>query len=497
MDKTIAHNIIGSELENIIQELHTHGKFSVEELTRLSDYLNNTGTMLKKHIEDSPNKIYDLIIEDYLKNVEGISKLFPGFSAAIKDGKSGIILETYSGKTSEDGELVDSRTRFDFASITKMFTALEELKLIQEGKFDNKREIKQYKDGKYKLSIPVSELERFTTRLITDRRIDEDITKEEFERRLTTLTIDYDTIYEYNDIPYIILKDLLPTDEEYFEKYYKEEMKLLNTSYEKYGSMTGGSPLDISSPFDKKARNMLKFGYKEPGHAGIFGTSRDLVKVYDGLKSGFISDDKVKELIRRGIPQADAIISNGKEIKLNKAMGVNIKLPDGLKRSEVIPILSENAFTAVGSSGGYSTYDLDNDLTANFLSNVNSRKEAKMLNIDELNLDSSEREKLFDNGTIIKLFNRQFEIFDSNGNPVKEKKDGIIILDSEGREENKKVSYTTITNTFKYMQIYTLLALRLANKVLYKYSQLNDNYYSENELNNSSLGNNTRTVKHL
>lgn len=490
--------VIIEELTKLITELKNNGKASEKEYEALKDYLKNIGIMLHRSKNKTINSVYDYIINDYLRAVKGISMLVPGLATSIKDYNTGITLETYSGKTTDNGNSIDENTRFDYASMTKMFTSIEELKMMESGIFDNKRKIKEFKGGKYNLNIPASSLERFTTSLRTNGRIDVDLTKDEFERRLTGISENKDAVYEYNDIPYIILKDIMPSDDDYFKKYYQDEMNLLNTSYKKFGEMTGGNSLEIDRPYDPKAKNLMKFGYNEPGHAGMFGTSRDLVSLGEKLKAGFLSTESLKELTRKGLPLVTSItLSNGSTRYVNRAMGVYIKHPDGLTHGEVVPVLSDNAFTAEGSSGGYSTYDLQNGFTANILANPYSRKESSILKVDNSAYLLSDNGKLFDDNALIKLYGKQFELLDKNGDPIYQKVDGEVVLDKNGQPKSVTVPYSRITNTLKYAQIYTLIGLRFASNV---YTRLYKEFIDDrlkNELESSSLANNTKKVMHI
>lgn len=490
-------NIIQSELSSLLIELKENGKINDKDYKDLYAYLKKICILLYTNKDNSPNRIFDLIIEDYLKAVKGISILVPGLATSIKDDKSGIILETYSGKTTNYGEVIDEETRFDLASVTKMFTSIEFLKLQELGIIDSKQTIKDLSNGKYDLNFPISELPRFARVLKTNGRIDEDISREEFEKRLHNSYLDENEVFKYSDIPFIILKDLMP-DDDYFKKFYKEEMGLLNTSYERYGKMTGGNYTSIDLPYDPKARNMMKFGYKEPGHAGVFSTSRDLVMLYDNLKSGFLSKESIKNLITKAYKDDVIRLPGGNEININRAMGVYVKHSSGLKHSDVVPILSDEAFSIDGSSGTYTTYDLKNGLTANFLGNPFSRKEDKIIEVDNSEYTLKDTDSpFFDNGTLIKLCGKTLVLLDKKGDPITIVKDGKVVEDKNGNDEKVTISYSNITNTLKTMQIYTLLALRLSNKVLYKKARLESDDYSRKVLDESGLGNNTRMIKKL
>ena len=163
-----------------------------------------------------------------------------------------------------------------------------------------------------------------------------------------------------------------------------------------------------------------------------------------------------------------------------------------------MPYLSKNAFSSVGSSGSYSTFDLDNGLTANFLSNPYSGDKP-------IDVDTSDPKYNFgdviDKDTKLRVMKKRIELYDKNGDPIREyDADDKIKLDKDGNEIIKTIPFVRLTNELKTEQIKTLLGLRLANRILYRVVNELVNEESEiarRKLDDSNLGNNTSVVKHL
>ena len=494
-------NILDEKVEKLLDEkVDESNKKEVDLFAELKVYLRDLKEELKAHKNDQPNAIYDMIIDDYLKTVKGIASIVPGLATSIYDDKTGFSLETYSGVTKDDGEEIDENTRFDFASITKMFTAALVLKLKDNGLFDDTKSIKEISNGLFEnLDIPASQLEKFCVSIRTEGRIDGNISEEIFKDLLFKAKKVEGLEYEYNDILYIILKMLLPTNEDYFSKYFHDEMRLLDISYKKFGKMTGGGTSAIDLPYDPKAKNMMKYGFLEPGHAGLFGTSRDLVKFHKQLR-GFLKDENIKDLITKGINKDKVINDKGKESIVNKAMGVYINIPEGLEKGEVVPYLSKNAFSAVGSSGTYSTYDLDNGLTANFLSNPYSGDKPITVDISDPKYNFGDVLDGYEDAGQLRVMKKKIELYDKNGDPIRKIEDDKIVLDQDGNEVIETIPFVRITNELKIEQIKTLIGLRLANRVLYRVASelANDEAdIARRKLDDSNLGNNTSVVKHL
>ena len=453
--------IITEEEYKLIEELVKNGK--LKEYRYLVDMFDKEKNMLAYMIDESPENIYNKIIEDYLKIVKGISMLVPGLSTGIKDSKSNVSIYIYNGKTKENGVNIDENTRFDIASSTKLFTAIEALKLSEDGKFDLDKLVSDYKNGKYSnLNIPVEQMVKFMYELRTDGRLDErNLSLEEIQRRLSSTNIVKEKTFVYSDIPFIILKDIMPKSDEYFKKYFNEEMNLLETSYDRsFGNLTGGRETELNLINDPKARIMERYKIY-PGHAGIFSTSKDLVKLFEALDKGFLSDESVTKLIT---PASDTpILINGDSSilytkdkdgivtgvkKVNRAFGVYYKHPEGIRINEMADVMGDRSFAITGFTGSWATFDLQNGLTANILANPLSNENEREVVIDNEKITIIDCEKHFENGTRFKIAGKTSKILDDDGNVV-----GTI-------------PFTRITNTLKEAQIYTLLKLRLAKMAL-------------------------------
>ena len=133
----------GKEYANTIGTAYGYIVSKLKLMDRLLDDLKN-------HPEDR-RMVMSLWQDDYLKTVKGISMLVPGLSTGIKDAKSGVSIYTYDGTVGLNNQKIDENTRFDLASVTKLFTTIEALKLVEEGKFSLEKNVSDYKNGKYKM----------------------------------------------------------------------------------------------------------------------------------------------------------------------------------------------------------------------------------------------------------------------------------------------------------------------------------------------------------
>ena len=452
--------IIKREVFNIISELKAnralHGYMADQSLGDIARELEETAKQLATMY---PDEVMMKIRKDYFEAVSAEALLSPGIATVIEDSKDRIYLARYEGNVGDDtGTLVSKDTRFDYASITKLFTVLEALKLNQDGLFDINQIISEIDKSPYNmLHVTVADILRFQYELQTPKRIDEpDITTAQFYRRLLRPKIGPNK-YVYSDIPYIIVKTLMPNSRKFFTDYY-DELGLLSVGYDINGTITGG--YDFEAVADEKARQMMRLGI-QPGHAGLFGTADDLIKVFDALNKGFLSEESLQMLLSPGTtdkytPRYD---QDGRQIGLKpivRGMGVYIEHPDGLKVGEVIPGLSKKAFAITGFTGGYASYDLQNGLSSVILANplTIAATGAKVL---ANKVPAGNRYLLSKDGT---PFEAGTTII---SNYVDHKKNVNIIAPDGTPLENR--AYTNIMNNLKIQQLYTLLKLRLTKRV--------------------------------
>lgn len=467
MEKTEYLGIITEEEYKLINELIQNGK--LQEYRYLVEMFEKEKGELASMMDKAPEEVYDAIIDDYLKTVKGISMLAPGLSTGIKDAKSGVSIYTYDGKTFENGQNVDENTRFDLASSTKLFTTLEALKLAEEGKFDLDKLVSEYKNGKYaNLDIPVEKMAKFYYDLRTDGRLDErdgELSFEELQRRLSSTTIDKDKTFVYSDIPFIVLKDIMPDADGYFKKYFNEEMKLLQTSYDRsFGVLTGMR--ESKTVNDPKARVMERYNLN-PGHAGIFSTSKDLVKLFEKLNNGFLSDESITKMITPAFDTPILLNPDGTIMykknrdgytsgiqNVNRGMAVYYKHPEGIRVNEMAAAMGNKSFSIAGFTGTWAAFDLQNGLTANILANPLSDEKGKNIIIDNEKFSIVDCGRHFEDGTKFRVAGKTSKVLDGEGNVV------------------GSVPFTRITNTLKEAQIYTLLKLRLAKNVLIRKAEI-------------------------
>lgn len=237
----------------------------------------------------------ETILADYLNKIKPLHSI-PGVSLGIKDGKLNEELIIYNGyvDSNETSKKIDKDTRFDIASITKLFTALQMLKMYEQDLFDIYKPVNSYIDIET-LDMDVVSLASFNHKLVTNGRIDEDLPLQEIKRRIKKLKVAQKDTFVYSDIPYILLGYSIPNRLEYFRQIFNEDLSLI-TAYTCNGNPTGGSYRHLNEVHDPKAKILEKYGFF-PAHAGLYSTSEDLLKLFNKMHDSFLNNSSIDILL--------------------------------------------------------------------------------------------------------------------------------------------------------------------------------------------------------
>ena len=324
----------------------------------------------------SEEEILSICTHDMKETADKFIKeqLSPGIVASFKVNDD-ITVYLCRGVTNLKNETVKinhpmtETTKVDLASITKLFTGLQYLKEAEEGKVDLSKKVSDYNNEFKNIDVPVEELLTFNHNIQTNGRLDQ-VAKNEEEaiKLLKESTIKESNTHLYSDIPYMILALMNSSFKEEFNKYFHEDLGLENTTYEIHeGDITTGGPYNhLNIVHDPKAR-LVSYA----GHAGIFSTSEDLIKLYDALRNGWLNEESLKRIIT---PTLDSkymtedtmwlldengekrLDGRGNPIPITRGMEYRHH-PLGYARSEVAPSQSDRAFACSGFTGGHLSID--------------------------------------------------------------------------------------------------------------------------------------------
>ncbi len=290
----------------------------------------------------------------------------------------------FNGKVIPNIKLMEEDTIFDLASVTKLFTSISILKLVEDGTINMKDSIVEYAPQFKNLSnVTIFDLLSFNVPLRTSKRIDNAASKEEAEEILFDIAVDKENnnLNPYTDMGAMVLKYVIESAsglsyDDYLKKNVIDKLELHDTHTvvpdskiarvastnlgvhvleEGNFKMDYGSPLGIVN--DPKARILGQMDGNLSGHAGLFSSVKDMAALGKALAAGdILSEDSLKELAknRTGRP-----IEGGKPVQY---LGYLAYLKNFDKNSsDVYHALGGPSFTSSGRTGTQITVDPVNE----------------------------------------------------------------------------------------------------------------------------------------
>ncbi len=319
--------------------------------------------------------IEKLSVEYYQLSEQIVGKLSPGLASSIRTDK-GLQTEVYGGFISDDSSTkIDENTRFDLASISKLFFIIavmeEQKKYQEERKIDIYKTIAGCNSTYANLKVRIVDALRFDYELKTTMRIDEKTqsgefthTTEEIINSILPLTEIEKKEFTYSDIPHIIISQMFPY-KQIFNALFIQQLGMKQTGFNPDADVitTGGNITNLHLVHDSKCQTLGGFS----GHAGVFSTATDLLKLQKLI--GWLinyNPELYNEIIRKR--------SLDEHNKGNKMGMMYIKHPKSLAITEVSEFASLKSIASTGFTGTWALYDPMNHFAANFLTNPLSTK---------------------------------------------------------------------------------------------------------------------------
>ncbi len=391
---------------NILQEMIQNGE--LKEYQKLYSILEQAKEKIIKLKDYNVVDVINCLSKEYIEQARQFvdEQKCPGISTGIQNYK-GPEINVYYGKTSglENAKEIDETVRFDSASVTKMYTALQYIYrsyfLQYKHSLDNVK-ISEI-NPEFQQKTTLRELLTFYHIFQTDGKLELVCSNEgEAISLLKNAKIMKSHTFYYSDIPYMIASLLEPDFKTYFKEIFEKLIGLNQTGYvvKPDDVITGGSMNELNLVHDSKAR-ILPYA----GHAGIYTTSHDSLKLfnwfceiqdsyffYSNLATPYFSNSN--HLFSRFVPDGFVPDGTGKmcyqttiqeingekviryePIWVKKAMGVYCKHPLGLDKTDVLPYQGKYAFAADGFTGCWCNYDIENQMSANIFTNPLSGSE--------------------------------------------------------------------------------------------------------------------------
>ncbi len=285
-------------------------------------------------------------------------------------------------------EKMTEDTIFDLASVTKLFTSLSVLKLVENGTISLDDEIKKYAPEFKNLNgVTIFDLMSFGVPLKTEGRVDGKDSKEESEQVLFTLYVDKEDANErpYTDMGAMVLKYVVEhasgmnyyqfIDENILSKLNMSDthvlvpkMKLdrvastnLDSKIYKDGNVITTTNAIKGVVYDPKAQSMGQPEGILSGHAGMFSTANDMTNLAKGIMGGQVIDEEYVEMMAKN-RTGRKYIQDDKEKYVQYLGFLCYSKNPILGSSELYHAMSGKAFASAGWTGTQLTVDPINQL---------------------------------------------------------------------------------------------------------------------------------------
>lgn len=308
--------------------------------------------------------------------------IMPGLSVACGTAKQA--LTAHGGWADEANRVALTEDAiFDLASLTKLFTGLMVMRLEAEGKLELSRSVTAYAPQFTLLEgISVDAVLGFEVGLTTPGRVDAAPSAEEARRLLFAIKPGEITGRAYSDMHAMVLRHVIEgaaqqTYEDLLAQYILLPVGMANTYHvvpesrrslcvscdREHRIERGRYILRLTEPgipHDPKAATL----YPEScGHAGLFSTRGDLIKLCQGLLRGDIIPRE--SLLRMSRNRTGHLRPDG---TYQQYLGAQCYVKHPVQRhSEVPPYMGEGAISLSGFTGHHVSVDVERNLFALFL----------------------------------------------------------------------------------------------------------------------------------
>ena len=376
-------------LGRILEELENSGS-NPKEIEAVGELLKekiNKGKSLDVIMQEIVQEIKDMTLKFFeSKNEKGIDYI-TGFTSSIylpsfdSSGEVKILLLGGDNSRKDNVLKINENTMFDVASITKLFTLILTLKLSELGIIDLNVPIKDINhDFQHLEDFTLNDLIRMHGEIRTDGNVALAGSYDEAYRMLKTAYLINNTreTNKYTDFGAIIIGDTLEkvlskregkkvTLQELMSKYIFEPLNLTNTTFNPSSINISGNGGYDSLVHDRKSRMLGGM----VGSAGIFTTSEDLDKLAKGMFSvKYVSDNKQAFLSPKVLSRIGEVTFKNSNQSQKGNLGVYVKHPDGYKMTFTPSMFSDGSFSHQGWTGSFATFDPNNLIHHNFLTNT-------------------------------------------------------------------------------------------------------------------------------
>ena len=419
-------------VELLYQRQNIGAQADQKNLLTKSDYykiLESAIDLIKNNpdadIAELREKIYEqsgleAIIREYFLQKRSV----PGavFSYGTKNYQETIVIGNSEEVRLENGIMtphvteMSEDTIFDLASVTKIFTSLCMMKLLEKNLINLSDEVVKY-DPRFKnlKGVTLYDLLSFNVPLKTKAHLSTFKTREEAEEALFEVEVDRDNdnLHPYTDIGVMILKFVIEKvtgmsyydflDKTLLSKYGMTDTHILvperkihrvaSNNFDSKVLATGETITNTSNVpgvvYDSKAQVMGQLKGNLSGHAGLFSTVHDMTELLKHINAGEVLGERLRNemaMNRRG--KRYQIDGTDKYVQYFGYMTYS-KHPI-LEYSEVFHALSGRSFAGAGWTGTQMTVDPLNELyfflgsnrAHNRITGVDKSQNSRIITID-------------------------------------------------------------------------------------------------------------------
>ncbi len=412
------------EKQNINADITQQGLYSKKQYY---DLLKPVAQLISKNSSLSLQEMRDYLfraskIEEKIQEFIYKKEMIPGmvFSYGTNNYKETVIVGNRQEVSLDDnGNLIPNveemteDTIFDLASITKIFTSISILKLVQNKqiKLDDKitKYVPEFKNLK---DVTIFDLITFSVPLKTNSRVDKANSKEEAEKILFDIEVDRQSENKrpYTDMGAMVLKYVIERASSmnyysYIDNNILKPAKMKDThtavpkmkldrvastnfdgKYYKDGNFSITTNVSKGIVYDPKARIMGQPKGELSGHAGLFSTASDMTNLAKNIINGHIINDKYLEMMVKN-RTGRKYLEDGKEKYVQYLGMLCYSKHPILDDSELFHAMSGKSFASAGWTGTQLTVDPINQI---YLFMAGNRSHNRMTFIDPSQRDKIE-----------------------------------------------------------------------------------------------------------
>lgn len=342
---------------------------------------------------------------DYFVNKAGfLSSITAGYGNAIdaEVKQSGLAAEIalVNGKFIEQKRALNRETMYDLASLTKLFTLVSCLMLIEARQLKMTDIVSRIEPRfRFLSDTSIYDLLCYRTNIQSSARIDKAGDVDEAERLVFgVFNSKKEPDKVYTDMNALVLKYIIEAScgisfDDFLKNYIFKPLNMFKTNsrpldftddivdyrYEYHynaGAFSFDEGVRFGKPHDPKARLLMKDGRACAGHAGLFSCIDDMIKFAQGILSFKLLSRETSYMIAN--KTTGFLKPSG---KYQQYMGMICFIKSSVERLTEVPFcMSDNSFGLGGYTGNHIAIDLDNGVFDIMLGNRCHNRLSKIFN---------------------------------------------------------------------------------------------------------------------